>query len=110
MRTAAVDAFLSELKTKRSADLNGVLVTLNDGGLCRRALAHWLDHGWIVVAPHSPLVAMAGPSLTPDLTLRDFCGEPAASATSQTEIEGHPAAEPEPQQPTMTNETEETQG
>ncbi len=63
------------MKTRRSADLNGVLVTLNDGTLCRLALAHWLAQGWIVVAPHSPLVAMAGPRLIPDLTLRAFCGE-----------------------------------
>jgi hypothetical protein len=53
------------------------MVTLNDGELCRLTLAHWLDQGWIVVAPHSPLVAMAGPGLAPDLTLRTFCGEAA---------------------------------
>jgi len=76
VRTAAVDAFLSELKTKRSADLNAVLVTLNDGSLCRQALWHWISNGWVVVAPHSPLVAMAGPALGPELTLRAFCGEP----------------------------------
>lgn len=76
MRTAAVDAFLSELKARRSGDLNSVLVTLNDGSLCRQALEHWISHGWIVVAPFSPLVAMAGPEFTHDLTLRRFCGEP----------------------------------
>ena len=76
MRTAAVDAFLSELKTKRSADLNAVLVTLNESSLCRQALWHWISNGWVIVAPHSPLVAMAGPALRPELTLRDFCGEP----------------------------------
>ena len=87
VRTAAVDAFLSELKTKRSADLNGVLVTLNDGALCRLALSHWLSAGWIVVAPHSPLVAMAGPTLTPDLTLRVFCGEAAPTEAESPEEE-----------------------
>jgi len=71
--------------------LNGVLVTLNDGGLCRLALSHWLSAGWIVVAPHSPLVAMAGPTLTPDLTLRAFCGQA---------VPDDPGSREEPLQPT----------
>ena len=49
-------------------------MTLNDGTLCRLAVSHWRARGWIVVAPHSPLVAMAGPGLEPDVTLREFCG------------------------------------
>jgi hypothetical protein len=56
--------------------LNAVLVTLNDGSLCREAVWHWISNGWVVVAPHSPLVAMAGPGFRPDLTLREFCGQP----------------------------------
>lgn len=75
VRAAAVDSFLRDLKAKRAADLNAVLVTLNEGGLCREALRHWLLKEWIVVAPHSPLTAMTGPAFTRDLTLRAFCGE-----------------------------------
>ena len=70
-----MDEFLAELKRKRAGDLNAVLTTLNDSSLCREALHHWLQRGWIVVAPHSPLVALAGPEFTRDLTLRSFCGE-----------------------------------
>jgi hypothetical protein len=77
VRTAAAAAFLEELKSKRAGDLNGVLVTFNDGGLCREALSHWLLKQWIVIAPHSPLTALPGPGFTRDLTVRQFCGEPA---------------------------------
>jgi hypothetical protein len=38
-------------------------------------LGHWLRNRWIVVAPHTPLIALAGPEFTRDLTLRSFCGE-----------------------------------
>jgi hypothetical protein len=76
--------------------LNGVLVTLNDGRLCREALWHWISNGWIVVAPHSPLVAMAGPEMRPELTLRMFCGERVA------------AVEPEP--PALSGAAEEDSG
>lgn len=69
-----MDTFLTELKAKRSADLNGVLVTLNDANLCRRALRYWIQKQWIVVAPHSPLTALPGPAFLRDLTLREFCG------------------------------------
>ena len=77
VRTAAVASFLEELKARRAADLNGVLVTFNDGSLCRDALRHWLLKEWIVIAPHSPLTALPGPGFTRDLTLRQFCGESA---------------------------------
>jgi len=75
VRAAAVDSFLHDLKRKRSGDLNGLLTTLNDGSLCREALHFWLQREWVVVAPFSPLVALAGPSFTRDLTLHAFCGE-----------------------------------
>jgi len=68
---------LAELKRRRAGDLNAVLTTFNDGSLCREAVWHWLGNGWIVIAPHTPLVALAGPKFTRDLTLRSFCGEPA---------------------------------
>jgi hypothetical protein len=74
VRTAAVDSFLKDLKAKNAADLNAVLVTLNDGSLCREAVGHWVLSGWIAVAPHSPLTAMTGPLFRRDLTLNEFCG------------------------------------
>jgi hypothetical protein len=82
-----------------------VLVTLNDGTLCRLALSHWLSAGWIVVAPHSPLVAMAGPTLTSDLTLRAFCGEAAAGEAENLEEE--PPATPT-ESPTPSGATKES--
>ena len=65
-----------------------MLVTLNDGSLCREALGHWLLKEWIVVAPHSPLLALPGPGFRRDLTLREFCGEkPGAQAPAVEERE-----------------------
>ena len=51
------------------------MATLNEGSLCREALTYWLEKGWIVVAPHSPLLALRGDAFSRDLTLREFCGE-----------------------------------
>ena len=74
MRAAAVADFLSDLRARGSGDLNAVLTTLNDGGLCREAVERWVGEGWIVVAPNSPLIALAGPAFSRDLTLARFCG------------------------------------
>jgi hypothetical protein len=97
VRAAAVDTFLHDLKRKRSGDLNGLLTTLNDGSLCREALLYWLQREWVVVAPFSPLVALAGPSFTRDLTLHAFCGEterePADDATEIEEVSASPGEE-----------------
>jgi hypothetical protein len=67
--------------------LNAVLVTLNEGGLCRETLRHWLLQEWIVVAPHSPLTAMVGPAFSRDLTLRQFCGEPTPEEVGEPPVE-----------------------
>ncbi len=67
-----------------------MLVTLNDGSLCREALRHWLLKEWIVIAPHSPLTALPGARFTRDLTLRQFCGESEAPAE-----DGEAASPPE---------------
>lgn len=69
-----MDAFLKELKARSAGDLNAVLVTLNDGSLCRESVGHWVLSGWIAIAPHSPLTAITGPSFRRDLTLDEFCG------------------------------------
>lgn len=75
VRTAAVAEFLRELSAKGWGDLNGVLTTLNDTELCREALDHWLERGWIVRAPSSAVTALAGPRFSRKLTVREFCGE-----------------------------------
>lgn len=75
VRAAAVDDFLRDLRARGTGDLNAVMTTLNDGGLCRAALRHWTESGWIVVAPNTPLLALAGPSFDREMTLSDFCGE-----------------------------------
>ncbi len=74
MRAAAVADFLQDLRAHGSADLNGVLATLNDGSLVREALGHWIGNRWIIVAPNTPLQALAGPGFSRDLTLERFCG------------------------------------
>ncbi len=75
VRTAAVREFLRELSARGWGDLNAMLATLNDGELCREALAYWLDKEWITPAPNSPLTALVGPAYTRELTVRRFCGE-----------------------------------
>ncbi len=77
VRAAAVDDFLRDLRAHGTADLNAVLTTLNEGGLCREAVDYWTDKGWILLAPSQPTVALAGPEFVPQLTLRVFCGESA---------------------------------
>jgi len=100
VRAAAVEDFLAALKAHGSADLNGVMATLNDAGLCRETLEHWKEKGWVSVARAMPLVALRGERFSRDLTLRRFCGEPEAEPA-----EDLPGAAPE------TNmETEEQDG
>jgi len=89
VRAAAVEDFLSALKARGSADLNGVMATLNDAGLCRETLEHWKENGWVSVARATPLVALRGGAFSRDLTLRRFCGEaevePAVEVTVEAE-------------------------
>ena len=75
VRTAAVQEFLRELTTNGWGDLNALLATLNDGDLCRRSVAYWLEKGWIVRAPSSALNALVGPAFTREITVGQFCGE-----------------------------------
>ena len=74
VRAAAVDDFLRDLRARGTGDLNAVLTTLNEGGLCREAVRHWTGHGWIVIAPNTPLLALTGPAFDRAMTLEDFCG------------------------------------
>jgi hypothetical protein len=68
-----------------SGDLNAVLATLNEGGLCRQAVDYWTGREWIVIAPQTPLLALTGPRFDRTVTLRRFCGEavPAPSAAER---------------------------
>jgi hypothetical protein len=70
-----VDVFLRELQASGTGDLNAVFATLNEGALCREALAYWTDKHWVVVAPHSPLLALRGEALHRGVDLHEFCGQ-----------------------------------
>lgn len=94
MRAAAVEDFLAELKAHGSADLNAVMTTLNEGGLCRETLEHWKARGWVEVARAMPLVALRGDRFSRDLTLREFCGEPGLVETGEAESPPPEAATP----------------
>ena len=74
VRAAAVDDFLRDLRARGTGDLNAVLTTLNESGLCRDAVRHWTSNGWIVIAPNTPLLALTGPAFDRAMTLADFCG------------------------------------
>ena len=100
VRAAAVDDFLRDLRARGAGDLNAVLTTLNEGGLCREAVRHWTESGWIVLAPNTPLLALTGPAFEPALSLSDFCSEfeileapvpagPDASTEEGAEQHGH---------------------
>lgn len=102
MRAAAVEDFLASLKARGSADLNGVMATLNDAGLCRETLEHWKARGWVSVARAMPLVALRGEAFSRDLTLRRFCGE--APPSPEASGDGPPA------QASAETETKEQQG
>ena len=85
MRAAAVDDFLRELRAHGKGDLNAVLTTLNEGGLCREAV-EWLDgKGMDRARAQSPTVALAGPGFRPQLGLRTFCGEVAEESGEEPE-------------------------
>jgi hypothetical protein len=96
VRAAAVADFLRGLRAHGTADLNAVLATLNDGSLVRETLGHWVENRWIVVAPSSPLQALAGPGFSRQLTLAQFCG------AEEAELAG--AAEGAPEQELAKNE------
>jgi hypothetical protein len=87
VRAAAVDEFLRELRARGCGDLNAVLTTLNEGGLCRTAVRYWMEQGWIVAAPNTPLVALTGPGFDRAVSLRRFCGDPLEAAELEEAVE-----------------------
>lgn len=100
VRAAAVDDFLRELRAHGKGDLNAVLATLNEGGLCREAVETWTGRGWIVLAPSQPTIALAGPEFVPQLGLRVFCGE-AGEAEAETGLTPESASALEPEEETQ---------
>jgi hypothetical protein len=73
------------LRAHGSADWNALASTLNDGSLSRESLQYWTGRGWIVIAPDTPMVALAGPRFDPRLTLAEFCGAPRAERNGLVE-------------------------
>jgi hypothetical protein len=75
VRTAAVDDFRRQLASKGLGDLSAVGAALGDAALFSELLGLWLDRGWVRRSPSSPIYAFPGSEFSPDLSLRDFCGE-----------------------------------
>src|SRR4029077_20714375 len=65
VRAAAVDDFLRDLRAHGTADLNAVMATLNEAGLCKQALDYWTGNDWILLAPSAPTIALAGRGFVP---------------------------------------------
>lgn len=75
VRTAAVDDFLRQLKSKSLGDLSAVGAALGDAALFSELVGLWVDRGWVTRSPSSPIYAFPGPEFSSDLSLHDFCGE-----------------------------------
>jgi len=75
VRAAAVEEFRRQLAARNLGDLSAVAATIGDATLFSELLALWLDRGWVVRSPSSPIYAYSGPGFSPDLDLGDFCGE-----------------------------------
>ena len=75
VRAAAVEDFRRHLGSSGLGDLSAVAATIGDAAMFSELLALWLDRGWVVRSPTSPIYAYPGPSFSSDLGLRDFCGE-----------------------------------
>jgi hypothetical protein len=75
VRAAAVEDFRRQLSSSGLGDLSAVSATIGDAELFSELLALWLDRGWVVRSPSSPVYAYPGPAFAPDLGLHDFCGE-----------------------------------
>ena len=75
VRTAAVDDFRKQLRTRNVGDLSAVAAALGDAALFSGLLAFWQERGWVVRSPSSPVHAFGGPEFSSDVTLAEFCGE-----------------------------------
>ncbi|HET7452729.1 MAG TPA: hypothetical protein VFL12_08305 [Thermoanaerobaculia bacterium] len=75
VRTAAIEDFRRQLASKGLGDLSAVGAALGDAALFSELVAFWSDRGWVTRSPSSPIYAYPGSSFSPDVSLRDFCGE-----------------------------------
>jgi len=75
VRTAAVEDFRRQLASKGLGDLSAVGAAVGDAALFSELVGLWIARGWATRSPSSPMYALAGPAFSPDLSLRDFCGE-----------------------------------
>ncbi len=75
VRTAAVEDFRRQLAAKGLGDLSAVGAALGDAALFSELVTLWIDRGWVMRSPSSPMYAFPGSSFSPELSLRDFCGE-----------------------------------
>ncbi len=75
VRTAALDTFLRDLKSRRLGDISALQAVVNDSQLWGTIFRYWMDREWVAPAPHSPMYVFPGPAFTDDLTLQQFCGE-----------------------------------
>ena len=75
VRAAAIEDFRRQLASKGLGDLSAVGAALGDAALFSEIVAFWVDRGWVTRSPSSPIYAYPGSSFSPDLSLRDFCGE-----------------------------------
>jgi len=75
VRAAAVEDFRRRLASSGLGDLSALAATIGDSAMFAELLAMWLDRGWVVRSPSSPMYAYPGPGFSADLGLRDFCGE-----------------------------------
>jgi hypothetical protein len=86
VRTAAVAAFLADLKARGIADVSALQGVIGDTVLWNELYAYWSGRGWIRPAPHSPTQVFSGDRLEPDLPLRAFCGVEYDSPAAEGEI------------------------
>jgi hypothetical protein len=87
VRTAAIDTFLRDLKSRRLGDIAALQAVVNDSQLWGTLLQFWREREWVALAPHSPMYVFPGSAFTDDLTLQQFCGEepaPEGEATDES--------------------------
>ena len=74
-RTAAIDTFLRDLRTRRLGDIAALQAVINDSQLWNVVFGFWRDREWVTPAPHSPMYVFPGDAFRDELTVREFCGE-----------------------------------
>jgi len=75
VRTAAVDDFRKQLRTRNLGYLSALAAAIGDAALFSALLGFWTGRGWVVRSPSSPVHAYGGPEFSSSVTLAEFCGE-----------------------------------